>query len=191
MKPATPRCLALTAVLLLAPLAGMADSFVIDSRHTFPSFEVSHLGFSIQRGRFDQTAGTFQIDTQKKTGAIHVEIAANSIDTGLPELEEHLKKEDFFNVAKYPKIVYDADRLVFEGDRPVRAEGKLTLLGATQPLSLAIDHFQCGLNPIKLKYTCGANATGSLKRSAFGMGALTPAVGDEVKIAIQVEGFRE
>jgi polyisoprenoid-binding protein YceI len=191
MKPAMPRCLTLTAALLLSPLPGMADSFVIDPRHTFPSFEISHLGFSMQRGRFDQTSGTLQLDTQKKTGAIHVEIAANSIDTGLPELEEHLKKEDFFNVAKYPKITYDADRLVFEGDRPVRAEGKLTLLGVTQPLSLTIDHFQCGINPLKLKYACGANATGSLKRSAFGMSALLPAVGDEVKIAIQVEAFRE
>jgi polyisoprenoid-binding protein YceI len=173
------------------PALAAADTYIIDSRHTFPSFEISHLGFSVQRGRFNKTTGQFTLDTDKKTGSIHAVIDAASIDTGLEELEAHLRKDDFFNVAKYPTITYDADRLVFEGDRPVRAEGNLTLLGVTRPVPLALDHFHCGLNPIQMKYVCGANATGTLKRGDFGMTKYLPMVGDEVRIVIQVEGFRE
>ena len=180
------------AVFLLAlPSLASADAFTIDPRHTFPSFEVSHIGFSTQRGRFDKTSGTIVLDPGKKTGAIHVVIDADSIDTGLAELEERLKKEDFFNTAKYPSITYEADRLVFEGDKPVRAEGTLTLRGVSRPLNLEIRHFQCGVHPISRKDVCGADAAGTIKRSEFGVNAFLPAIGDEVKILIQVEGFKE
>jgi polyisoprenoid-binding protein YceI len=182
---------AIGALLLSLPLLASADSFTIDERHTFPSFEISHIGFSTQRGRFDKTTGKIQLDAQKKTGNIHVVIDADSINTGLTELEERLKKDDFFNTAKYPTLTYDADKVVFEGDRPVRAEGTLTLLGVSKPVTLAIEHFHCGIHPIGKKNVCGADAAGTIKRSDFGMNAFLPAVGDEVKLVIQVEGFKD
>jgi polyisoprenoid-binding protein YceI len=179
------------AALLAFPLLATADSFTIDERHTFPNFEISHIGFSTQRGRFDKTTGKIQLDAQKKTGSLRIAVDANSIDTGLSELEERLKKEDFFNTAKFPTITYEADKLIFEGDNPVKAEGTLTLLGVSKPVSLDIKHFHCGVHPINKKSVCGADAVGSIKRSDFGMNAFLPAVGDEVKILIQVEGFKD
>ena len=181
----------LTAALLSAPLLAAADSFTLDERHTFPSFEISHIGFSTQRGRFDKTSGKVQIDAEKKTGSIRIAIDANSIDTGLPELEEHLKKDNFFNTAKFPTITYESDKVSFDGNKPVKAEGTLTLLGVSKPVTLDITHFQCGVHPVTKKNVCGADAVGSIKRSDFGMKAFLPAVGDEVKILIQVEGFKD
>ena len=178
-------------LLLSAPMMVSAESYVIDERHTFPSFEVSHIGFSTQRGRFDKTTGRITVDRERKTGSIRVAIDANSIDTGLTELEERLKKEDFFHTARYPTITYEADKLVFDGDRPVRAEGTLTLLGVSRPVNLEIRHFHCGTHPISRKDVCGADAAATIQRSDFGLKAFLPAVGDEVKILIQVEGFRE
>lgn len=192
MIPNPPRRPAILATLLLAcPALAAADQFVIDPRHTFPSFEISHIGFSTQRGRFDKTTGTISLDTKNKTGQINISIEANSIDTGLAELEDRLKKDDFFNTGKYPTITYVADTLIFDGEKPVRADGKLTLLGITKPVSLDIGHFQCGIHPINKKSVCGADAVGQIKRSDFGMTAFLPAVGDEVKLFIQVEGFKE
>ncbi|MDP1897404.1 MAG: YceI family protein, partial [Sulfurimicrobium sp.] len=66
-----------------------------------------------------------------------------------------------------------------------------TLLGVTKPVNLKIDHFKCAPHPMNKKAMCGANATTVIKRSEFGMMKYVPAVGDEVKIAIQVEAFRE
>ncbi|MGZ8215786.1 YceI family protein [Methylomagnum sp.] len=192
MKPDTLRRTAiLTAILVACPAFAAADKFVIDERHTFPSFEISHIGFSTQRGRFDKTSGTITLDIKNKTGQINISMDANSIDTGLAELEDRLKKEDFFNTAKYPTIIYTADKLVFDGETPTRADGNLTLLGTTKPVSLDIQHFRCGVHPINKKAVCGADAAGVIKRSDFGITAFLPAVGDEVKILIQVEGFKE
>lgn len=173
------------------PIATVSESFTIDERHTFPSFEISHLGFSTQRGRFNKTHGKISLNSQAKSGAIHVVIDADSVDTGLAELEDRLKKEDFFNTAKYPTITYDSDKIVFEGQRPVRAEGLLTLLGTAKPVNLEIRSFQCGVHPINKKNVCGADAVASIRRSDFGMTAFLPMIGDEVRILLQVEGFKD
>ena len=170
--------------------SSLSETFTVDERHTFPSFEISHLGFSTQRGRFNRTHGKIILNSRARSGSIHVAIDANSIDTGLAALEERLQKADFFNTEKYPAITYDSDKIVFEGQKPVRAEGRLTLLGVTKPVTLDIKSFQCGVHPITKKNVCGADAATRIKRSDFGMTAFLPVIGDEVKIQIQVEGFK-
>lgn len=185
-------------ILIACALAGTlsasafaADSYTIDPRHTFPSFEISHLGFSIQRGRFNKTTGKVTLDTAARAGSIDVSIDAASINTGLAELEKHLQGEDFFDAAKYPAITFTSKKLKFDGDKLVGADGDFTMHGVTRPVSLKIDHFQCALHPMTKKPACGANATTSIQRSEFGVSKYVPAVGDEVKIVIQVEAFKD
>jgi polyisoprenoid-binding protein YceI len=179
-----------TATLFLAFAGnGMAETYTLDSKHTFPSFEISHIGFSTQRGRFDHTSGKIKLDAKNEMGSIHVNIDADSIDTGLPELEAKLRDGDFFNTAKFPTINFDSNKIKFTGEKPIAAEGTLTFLGISKPVLLAIEHFHCGVHPISQRTVCGADATGLIKRSDFGMTAFLPMVGDEVKLSIQVEAF--
>jgi len=168
-----------------------ADSYTIDSRHTFPSFEIDHLGFSTQRGRFNQSSGKVVLDADHGRGSIDVVVDMASISTGLTELEEHLRGKDFFDVARYPTMNFKSDKLHFAGKKLIGADGMLTLHGVTKPVSLKVDHFYCGINPIKLKYTCGANAMTRIKRSDFGIDKYVPMVADEVKVVIQVEATRD
>lgn len=136
----------LIIVSSLATSSGVcADPFTIDPNHTLPVFEINHLGFSTQRGRFDQTSGKIQLDREKKTGSVDWTIEAGSIDMGQGKWNDHLKSADFFNVAQFPNITYHADKLIFKGNAPVAAEGSLTLLGVTKPLKIAIERFTCGV----------------------------------------------
>jgi polyisoprenoid-binding protein YceI len=164
-----------------------ATSYTVDPRHTFPSFEISHLGFSIQRGRFDRTSGKVLLDPNKGAGSINITVETASISTGLAELEKHLRGEDFLDAARYPKISFVSEKLTFNKDKLIAADGIMTLHGVSKPVHLAIDHFYCGMNLIAMKNTCGANATTTIKRSDFGIDKYVPKVGDEVNIAIQVE----
>lgn len=192
MKPILQKNLFTALSLLPFSLADVrADTFRIDERHTFPSFEISHLGFSTQRGRFDKTSGTVTLDAERKTGSVQISLEAASIDTGLPELEDKLRSGDFFNTAQYPTITYQADTVEYLGDKPTRVIGNLSLLGVTRPLTLTIEHYQCGFHPLYLKTVCGVDASGTLKRSEFGMKAFLPMIGDDVKIIIQAEGFKQ
>ena len=188
----TIRHAAYAAALFLAFTGNsLAESYTIDSKHTFPSFEISHLGFSTQRGRFDGTIGKITLKPKSEWGHIEVSIDANSIDTGLPELEAKLKEADFFNTAKFPSINFNSNSVKFVGETPIATEGTLTMLGISKPLRLTIENFHCGIHPISNRNICGADASGLIKRSDFGMTAFLPMIGDEVKLKIQVEAFVE
>jgi polyisoprenoid-binding protein YceI len=171
--------------------AHAADSYTLDTGHTFPRFEINHFGFSTHHGQFNKTAGKIVLDRAAKTGAIDIVVQTASIGTGDPKLEEHLRSPDFFNVEKFPTMAYKAKTIWFNGDVPAGAEGELTLLGVTRPLTLTISRVVCAPHPFYKKEDCGAEVTGTLKRSEFGMTKYVPAVGDEVTLRIQVESIRD
>lgn len=182
-------CMALASLLSVPAVA--ADQYTIDSRHTFPSFEINHLGFSIQRGRFNETSGKVLLDAAAGQGSIDVTVNMASISTGLAELEEHLRGPDFFDAVQYPVMRFQSAKLRFAGEQLRGADGILTLHGVSKPVVLTVDHFHCGMNPIRLKYTCGANAVTTIKRSDFGVSKYVPMIADEVNIMIQVEAVRD
>ena len=179
------------ALLALAAITGIAhaENFTIDASHTLPVFEVNHLGFSTQRGRFNEAHGTIALDPKARSGRVTLTIEANSIDMGLPKWDEHMKSEDFFHTAKFPTIQFEAKTFEFKDEVPVAASGSLTLLGVTRPVRLEIHGFKCGENPIIKKSVCGANIEAHLKRSEFGMTKYLPAISDDVHVLVPVEAF--
>jgi polyisoprenoid-binding protein YceI len=157
--------------------------------HTWPVFEVNHLGFSTQRGRFNNSSGKVTLDIAAKKGSVELVIETASIDMGFEKWDEHLKSDEFFNVAQFPTMRFASDKLVFDGDKVVGAEGSITLLGVTKPLTLTVSNFRCAPHPMVKKPACGADITAVLKRSEFGMTKFVPAVSDEVKIIVPVEAI--
>jgi len=188
MKQAFAAALVSTA---LAVPAFAAESFTADPNHTYPSFEINHLGFSISRGTFEKSSGKITLDAATKSGTIDITIDTASVNTGMAKRDDHLKSDEFFNVAKFPTMTYKSSKLKFNGDKLVGADGELTLLGVTKPVSLNIDWFRCGAHPMSKKALCGANATTAIKRSDFGLSTFLPAIGDDVKIAIQIEAYKD
>jgi len=183
----------LCTLIFAAPVFA-EDNYKIDPSHTFPYFEVSHMGFSFQKGRFNKTSGTLVLDRAAKTGSVEITVDTTSIDTGFAQRDDDLRSDKFFNVEKFPTMTFKADKLKFNGDVPVVAEGQLTLLGVTKPLTLVIQGVKCGVAMRKEK--CGAEVSGSLKRSDFGMMAFLPAadrmgVGDVINLHIAVEAVKE
>jgi polyisoprenoid-binding protein YceI len=183
----------LLAGALAAALAtgAQADTYKIDPSHTLPMFEVNHLGFSLQRGRFDKASGKITLDMAAQKGSVDVSIDTDSVDTGWPKRDKHLKSPDFFDVEHYPTMTYTSGKLEFRQGVPVAAEGTLTLRGVSKPVRLEITRFRCGLNPMVKKQECGAEVSAEIKRSDFGMTAYLPAVGDEIHIMIPVEALED
>lgn len=180
----------LLGALVAAP-AFAAESYTIDPSHTLPVYEINHFNWSTQRGRFNKVSGKITLDRAARTGSIDLTIDVASVDSGVAKLDEHLMSEDFFDVAKHPTMRFRSDRIVFEGDKPRSVPGQFTLLGVTRPLTLAISSFHCAENPFAKKMACGANAVATLKRSEFGMTTYAPGLGDEVKLLVNVEAFKD
>jgi len=183
-----------TAVILATLVAGAAfaapETYTVDPMHTIPVYEVNHLGFSTQRGRFNKVSGTIVFDRTAHTVAADISIDVNSLSTGVEKLETHLKSEDFFDAAKYPTLTFKSTGAKFDGDRLVSVAGNLTMRGVTRPVTLTVTAFHCGFNPVYKKDECGADATTVVKRSDFGISYGIPAVGDEVKLLIPVEAHK-
>ena len=182
------------ALLLAASLplaAHAADSYTADPPHTFALFSVSHFGFSTMHGRFDKSSGKVTLDRAAKNGTVDIAIEAASVSTGFAKRDEHLKSPDFFNAAEFPTIAYKSSSIKFNGDTPASVEGKLTLLGVTKPVTLTIDAFKCGANPMNKKEECGAAASAQIKRSDFGMKTFLPGVGDYIKLEFEIEAYKD
>jgi len=192
------------AAALATPLAvaAQAENYVIDQYHTVPYFEVDHLGFATMRGRFDRATGKFSIDRAAKSGSVELEIPTATVSTGDTDRgarprtrDEHLKNADFFNVQEFPTMTFKSTKVVFKGEDPASIEGNLTMLGVTKPVTLNIERWKCGPDPRPVtpkRYQCGGNASGSFKRSEFGMKyGLPNALGDDVKLWMSFYGFRQ
>lgn len=183
----------LAAIAVLVGGAAMAApvGYTLDPDHTIPRFEVSHNGYSFHMGAFMKSSGKAILDTEAKTGSVELTIQTASFLTGHPKVEEILKSADFLNIDKYPVMTYRSTRIRFEGDNPAVIEGDLTILGVAQPVTLTMTHFKCGPHPYNKRQQCGGNFVGKIKRSDFGMKAFLPALGDEIKLLVQVEGFKD
>lgn len=180
--------------------SAQVENYMIDPYHTFPYFELEHLGTAMIRGRFDKTAGKFTLDRGARTAALEVVIQADSVTTGDNERggrprtrDEHLKNADFFNVAEFPTLTYRSTSVKFAGDNPETIEGNLTLLGVTKPVALKVERWKCQPDPRVQgkRFMCGGNATGSFKRSDYGMKFGIPNIGDEVRLWVMIEALRQ
>jgi polyisoprenoid-binding protein YceI len=183
--------IAILSIIAAIALPAAAESLSIDPTHTWPRFEVNHLGFSTQIGRFNKTDGKIVIDAAAKTGSIDIKVDTTSIDMGLEKWDKHMMSADFFNVEKFPAIYFKSSKLKFDGDKLIGADGELTMLGVTKPVTLNVSGYRCGNHPMTKKAMCGADVTTNIKRSDFGMGYALPAVADDVKITIPVEAFKD
>jgi polyisoprenoid-binding protein YceI len=189
-------------IAIALPLAATAapESFTVDPYHTFPYFEVIHLNTSIVRGRFQKVSGKLTLDTAAKTGTIELSVPTATLDTGDGEKgdrprarDEHLRSPDFFNVAEFPTMTFKGKAVKFNGDAPAEIQGDLTLLGVTKPLTLTMLRWHCGPDPRSQgkRYFCGGNATGSFKRSDYGMKFIVGPVSDDVNLWMSMEAFRD
>jgi len=186
----------LTAALVLAaaaasPALAAPETFVLDGTHTFPRFSYSHFGFSTQLSRFDKTSGKVVLDKAARTAAVEIVIDTKSVNTGYATFNEHIQGEDFLDTAKYPTATFKSTKVIFDGDKPAKIEGNLTLKGVTKPVTLTVTSFKAMPHPMLKKDAIGANATTTVKRSDFNAGKYAPNVGDEVTIDIALEAIKE
>ena len=185
----------LSAALILAAVAAPAlaapETYAVDGTHTFPRFSYSHFGYSTQLSRFNKTTGTVVLDKAARTGAVDIVIDTKSVDTGYATFDEHIQGEDFLDTARYPTATFKSTKVVFDGDKPAKVEGNLTLKGVTRPVTLTVSDFKAAPHPMLKKDAIGANGWTTVKRSEFNAGKYAPNVGDDVRIDIAIEAIRQ
>lgn len=163
---AATRCL-FAAALLTSVGAQAADEYEIDGSHTYPMFAISHSGLSTLHGRFNDTSGHFTMDRDGDKSRVEAVIRVASLDSGHEQRDKILRGEKFFDASKFPEMRYVSTRVKFTGAGTATVEGKLTLHGVTQAVTLDVQHL----------------AAQCIRCSAYGLAASTPMPGSNARIS--------
>jgi polyisoprenoid-binding protein YceI len=164
-----------------------ADEFTLDAAHSAVTFKISHIGLSWTHGRFNDVSGTFTIDKDKSAFALNIK--TESIDTGVPKRDEHLRSPDFFNAKQFPAISFKTTSAK-SVDGGYEVTGDLTLHGVTKPVTFTLKGGRTAEFPKGVTRT-GFSTELTIKRSDFGMDKAKEAIGDEVYISISFEGTKK
>jgi polyisoprenoid-binding protein YceI len=181
--------------LVLAGLLGAAVSvqaapvtYKLDPDHTMVLFSWSHFGYSHPTADFALAEGTLVFDEQHPAqSSVEVTLPLSGLDTHVPALDEHLKKPDFLDAGKYPTVTFKSSKVQALGGHKFKVTGDLTVHGVTKPVVLAATLNKIGPHPMSKAQSIGFDATASIKRSDFGVGAYVPSVSDEITIRITTE----
>lgn len=162
--------------------------YKIDPTHTATVFTWNHFGFSTPSANFSDIQGTISVDNAKPAdSSVNVTIPLASLNTNVAALDEHLKKADFFDAEKYPNITFKSTKVQALGKNKYKITGNLTVKDVTKPVVLDAVLNKQGEHPMTKAQSIGFNATTSFDRSAFGVGAYVPNVGDKITVNITTE----
>jgi len=93
---------------------------------------------STVHGTFKAFTGTVALDDGDiSKSKVHLEIDATSITTDNDKRDEHLRSGDFFDVAHFPKLVFDSTSIQKLGTDRLNITGNLTIRNVTKPVVLA------------------------------------------------------
>ena len=182
--------------LVLAGLFGAAVSvqaapvtYKLDPGHTMVLFSWNHFGYSNPTADLGLGEGTLVFDEQHPANSsVEVTLPLARLDTHVPALDEHLKKPDFLNADQYPVVTFKSTEVQPLGGNKFKVTGNLTVHGVTRPVVLDATLNKVGPHPMTKAPSIGFDATASIKRSDFGVGAYVPNVSDELTIRITTEG---
>jgi polyisoprenoid-binding protein YceI len=171
--------------------------FAIDKAHSEIMFKVTHLGFSTVSGQFTDFDGSFQLDPQTKAAsAVNFTIKTASINTRNERRDAHLKSADFFEAEKFPEITFASTSVTKGAGDTYTIVGNLSMHGVTRPVTL--NATLGGVRPTPAQgerpagFIAGATATGTLKRSDFGlvwnrMAEGVAVVSDDIRMEFSLE----
>lgn len=186
MKPS--RLLVAASALALTSGLLFGASYSVDPAHSGVSFKVKHLMISNVKGDFTRFSGSYDLE-KGVLKSLEGTVEAASVDTGIEKRDDHLRSDDFFDVAKYPEITFKMTR--FNGDT---VTGDLTLHGVTRSVTLDADVSGTVKDPWG-NVRSGVSLSGAVKRSDFGLtwnkaletGGVV--VGDDIRITVELEGI--
>lgn len=175
------------------PAKVTGGNYTVESSHTQIFFAYDHMGFSNNMGLISQPTGTLSLDPKNPAAAkVSITVPIDNLRTGIPKLDEHLMKPDFFDSTKFPTATFVSTGVKVDGTS-ADISGNLTIKGVTKPVVLDATFYGAGNGPPQMggKENVGFNATAVIKRSDFGMGYGVPMVGDEIELKITAAFMKE
>ena len=185
----------LAATLIAGPALADPVPYDLDASHSQILFSYNHLGFSTTYGMFSGFEGDIMFDEDDPANSsVSVSMPITSMFTGWEKRDGHFMSEDFFNASAEAEaddarnmVTFESTAIEVTGDNTANITGDLTMNGVTKEVVLETTLNNQGMHPQQNKPWIGFDATTTVLRSDFNVGAFAPFVSDEVEIQISIE----
>jgi len=179
-----------TTSIATVPKAGV---YAIDPAHTEVGFIARHLIGTKVRGRFTEVAGTFTVAENPEESTVETVVQAASIHTNQSMRDDHLRTNDFLDVANYPTLELKSTGLKRVRENLWILSADLTIRGVTRPVDFDLEFLGEGQSMQEGKTVVAFSASAEIDRRDFGVsfnhslldGSVV--VGNKVVIEIEVE----
>lgn len=184
------RSILVASLLALAPAIAGNKVFTPDTNHTILGFKAGTLLFDVP-GAFTKYKVTIKGDPETpSTVEVRLEIETKSLNTANKTRDDHLRSDDFFDAATFPKILFTSAKAWRQGDKIV-VQGTLDMHGKKKELQIAFQEAK-GLNGAGMS-TWAYKASLPINRQEFGIGAENVAakisLKDDVELNLLLVGF--
>jgi polyisoprenoid-binding protein YceI len=133
-----------TVILCLLAFCALPSA----NRAQIPVYEVTPVESAIKfdvgssvpiKGTFDKWNASMKFSsTDVRSGVLHIEIQADSVNTGSGLKNNKLKSKDFFDVKDFPAITFKSTKVVQTGPNTFDLEGDFTIRGFTKTEKLTL-----------------------------------------------------
>ena len=173
-----------------------------DPYHSSLTFKIDHMGLSHYTARFTKFNATLDLDPAKlASSSVTVNIDPTSVRTDYSgdfkavqkaspykTFDESIARGDkFLNADKFSIVTFKSTKVVQTGET-LKITGDLSFLGVTKPVTLTGSVVgSLDKHPFLGKGVVGFSATGTVKRSDWGMIGTQSFLGDDVTIIFEGE----
>ena len=166
-----------------------AGTYELFSDETLVRYTVDHMGFNDYWGTFAGATGTMTIDPKNiEATKLDVSIPIFQLETTNRDLDAELYSSIFFDYIKFRTMHFVSTEVKRTGPRTALLTGNLTIRDVTKPVTLSVTFHGAGVNNfVGEDINLGFDATGSVKRSEFGLGKWVPIVSDETRIFVSAQ----
>ena len=168
-------------------------TWTVDNLHSEVQFKVKHLVISTVTGSFKSFAGqALTVGDKFDDAEIQFTIDVDSVDTGQPGRDEHLRNSDFFEAETYPQFSFVSTSFKNTKGDLYKLTGNLTIKGITKEVELDAEYGgseKDSWGNIK----AGFEVTGTIDRKDFNVtfNSLTEsgglALGEHIKIIANIQ----
>ena len=173
-----------------------AEPFDVDEAHSYLGFTIGFLGMTKVRGSFKKyDAWVVYDDKDPARSSATVIIDVESIDTGLEFRDKDLKSPRFFDAAKFPRIVFQSERVERAGPDRYVVHGTLEIRGIRRAIDLPMTQTvarqaDTGWGNVRV----GGSGGLTLKRSDYGISGGDfwggKVLSDEVEVVVDLLASR-
>jgi polyisoprenoid-binding protein YceI len=179
--------------ILLFSATTFAQTWEVDKAHSKLSFTVTHLGISEVDGTFKTINSKITSGKEDFSDAVF-ELTADvkSVTTSNDMRDGHLQKPDMFDAEKFPTLTFKSTSISKVADKKYKLAGNLTIKGVTKPYTLDLTLLGTTIDQRSKKQKVGFKATGTVKRTDFGVGGMpSMVVSEEVELRASGEFVHE